>query len=102
VVAARARQRARLAPLGLRSNSELEPAHAASLGTIDPAAERLLQAAASRLCLSARAIGRVLKVARTIADLGGSLVVAAEHVAEALQFRLENDTSVSGARVDLR
>jgi magnesium chelatase family protein len=54
---------------------------------LDPAGERTLEMAVRRLGLSARAHDRILKVARTIADLGGSPSVAAKHVAEAVQYR---------------
>ena len=50
-------------------------------------AETLLAHAMARLSLSARAYHRILKVARTIADLAGSVNVTAAHVAEAIQFR---------------
>jgi magnesium chelatase family protein len=53
----------------------------------DAAARALLRDALSRMMLSARAHDRMLKVARTIADLGERAGVAAEHVAEALQYR---------------
>ncbi len=53
-----------------------------------PAAARLLRAASARLSLSARAFHRVLKVARTIADLEGAQQLAASHAAEALQYRM--------------
>jgi magnesium chelatase family protein len=50
-------------------------------------AQSLLAAATRRMGLSARAYHRVLKVARTIADLAGSETIAGEHVAEAIRFR---------------
>jgi magnesium chelatase family protein len=55
---------------------------------LDDAGVRLLATAAARMALSARGYDRVRKVARTIADLAGADVLDAEHVAEALQFRM--------------
>ncbi|MFN0316760.1 MAG: hypothetical protein ACKVQA_17190 [Burkholderiales bacterium] len=54
---------------------------------VDTAAERLLESAMTKLGLSARAYTRILKVARTIADLDGSTEISAPHVAEAIQYR---------------
>jgi magnesium chelatase family protein len=54
----------------------------------DADGRKLLYCAAERFGLSARACDRVLKVARTLADLIGSADVGAEHVAEALQYRM--------------
>ncbi|HYI96566.1 MAG TPA: YifB family Mg chelatase-like AAA ATPase, partial [Bryobacteraceae bacterium] len=57
------------------------------LTALDEAGERTLEMAVRRMSLSARAHDRILKVARTIADIGRSDVVSAKHVAEAVQYR---------------
>jgi len=54
---------------------------------LDSAGEQLLETAISRLGFSARAYHRILKVARTIADLEGHEAILPEHVAEAIQYR---------------
>jgi magnesium chelatase family protein len=54
---------------------------------LDEAGQTLLKAVLERLGLSARAYDRILKVARTIADLGGVADIRSEHVAEAIQYR---------------
>ena len=54
---------------------------------LDEAASELLKHAMSEMGLSARAHDRVLKVARTIADLGASANITAEHLGEAIQYR---------------
>ncbi len=87
VLAARAWQRARLAGTGLTCNAEMGPAEVHRFCQTDGAAEGLLRAAMQRLHLSARGYHRVLKLARTIADLAGAEVISAAHVAEALQYR---------------
>jgi magnesium chelatase family protein len=81
---ARERQRAR----GSRPNSRVTMAELAASGTPDLEGHRLLEKAVERLALSARAIDRVRRVARTIADLDRSEAVGADHLAEALQYRL--------------
>jgi magnesium chelatase family protein len=88
VVAARARQEERYRFDGVRTNAELTPKLMARDCTIDRAGGRLLDTAIRRLALSARGYDRVRKVARTIADLAGVNRIEAEHVAEALQFRM--------------
>ncbi len=54
---------------------------------VESAGERLLELAINRLGLSARAYTRILKVARTIADLDGGGPIEAHHVGEAVQYR---------------
>ncbi len=88
VVAARTRQAERYAEQPVQSNSALTPALMAAHCALDAAGRRVLDTALRRLALSARAYDRVRKVARTIADLAGADMIAADHVAEALQFRM--------------
>lgn len=88
VVDARERQRIRYAGDGIRTNAELTPSLLTRVCALDPAGARLLAKAAARLGLSARGYDRVRKVARTIADLDGADRIAADHLAEALQFRM--------------
>jgi magnesium chelatase family protein len=86
VLAARERQRARLRA-AVALNADMTPRQVRRLCPPPPAAQRLLDAAMTRLSLSARGHDRVLKVARTIADLAGAEALAPEHCAEALQYR---------------
>jgi magnesium chelatase family protein len=65
----------------------MTPAELHRFCSLPDQAQALLQAAVSRLGLSARAYHRVLKVARTIADLEGATNLRTEHVAEAIQYR---------------
>jgi magnesium chelatase family protein len=88
VMLARERQRDRHLAGGIRTNAELTPALMAQYCPLDSRAVRLLDAAVARMSLSARAYDRVRKVARTIADLEGAADIDADHVAEALQFRM--------------
>ncbi len=80
---ARQRQIARAGKPNARLTSKEVERHC----TIDRAGRKLMEAALSRLSLSARAYHRVLKVARTIADLAGTDGIAAPHIAEAVRYR---------------
>ncbi len=72
---------------GGRLNARLDARGLWRVVKLGPEQRELLKRAADRWQLSARSSLRVLKVARTIADLAGSAHVTAEHVAEALQLR---------------
>lgn len=68
-------------------NSRIPTRELRRLAALDDAGERTLEMAVRRMSLSARAHDRILKVARTIADLGRSEPIVAKHVAEAVQYR---------------
>lgn len=86
VVAARARQAERTGDRRL-TNAALTPGRLRATGAVLPEAAALLSRAMDRLGLSARGHQRVLRVARTIADLEGSVSTGPSHVAEALRYR---------------
>jgi magnesium chelatase family protein len=86
VVAARARQHERFDGRG--TNATIVSRVLASLCRLDRAGLALLETASERLHLSARSVDKVVKVARTIADLAGAEDIARDHLAEAIQYRM--------------
>lgn len=84
---ARQIQRKRYKEYNIFSNSELTPSLIEKFCKLNTESEKLLQIAFERLGLSARAYTRILKVARTIADLEGTNEIETRHVSEAIQYR---------------
>ena len=87
VAAARARQTQRESESGVRTNSELQGEALDRFAAPDEAGRQLLMQAANAMRLSARSYTRMLRVARTIADLASAETVGRIHVAEALSYR---------------
>lgn len=80
-------QKRRFAGTKIKSNSGITPDIIGEVCTLTPDAEEMLKAAFDRLGLSARAYDRILKVARTCADLAGSEEIQKPHIAQAISFR---------------
>ncbi len=87
VDAARKIQNHRFAGSGIVSNSRIPAAKLSEFCPMDLSAQKLLKSAFEKLGLSARAYDRIMKVARTIADLDGSETISNAHIAEAIQYR---------------
>ena len=84
---ARARQAERFRGTAVSCNAGMTPAMVGEHCRLDEAGERLLQGAFQRMGLTARSHDRILRVARTIADLEGAEAIAVSHLAEAVQYR---------------
>lgn len=87
VNAARAVQTARYGPNGPACNAHMGPKELRTYCKLDEPCQQLIRGAYDRLGLTARSYDRILRVARTIADLDGAEDIAVHHLAEALQYR---------------
>jgi magnesium chelatase family protein len=87
VEATRQIQRERFKENKLSSNADMTPVEVREFCSLEPSAKNLLQMAMRQLSLSARGFHRLLKLARTIADLENSDIIKANHLAEAIQYR---------------
>ena len=92
VEAARAIQLARLQEHHLFCNAQMNHALLQKLCVLEPQAQSLLEQAFKRLDMSARSYDRIIKVARTVADLAGAEQISPQHIAEAIKLR--NDTGL--------
>lgn len=85
VVAARRLQQARFGPTG--NNAKMNPREIREIVKLDDECSQFMRTVASKMNISARVFDRILKVARTIADLAGEEVVTRAHLSEAVQYR---------------
>ncbi|PKN16119.1 MAG: magnesium chelatase [Deltaproteobacteria bacterium HGW-Deltaproteobacteria-23] len=94
VETSRERQRERFKGTKIHANAQMTPRHIRKHCELDASGNRLLEMVTDRLGLSARSYTRILKVARTVADLEGSTNIHEPHLAEAIQYRsLDRKTS---------
>ncbi len=87
VTRAREIQQQRFGSDGIYANAQMKPRHLRRYCKINEDSQQLMEAAMSRMGLSARAYNRILKVSRTIADLEGAEKIASHHISEAIQYR---------------
>lgn len=87
VMAARERQNRRFAGTGISCNAGMGAAEIRAHCRMDAASDAFLEQAVTGLGLSARGVSRILKIARTLADMAGLSVLTEDHIAEAIQYR---------------
>jgi len=83
---------------GMYCNADMQSKEIQMYCKLDAAGEDLLKMAITKIGLSARAYDRILKVGRTIADLGGSEDIRPEHLSEAIQYRSLDRSLWQGSR----
>lgn len=90
VITARKKQEARFASEPIHSNSQMKNSHIKKYCKLSKEVEQILAQAAAKFQLSARSYMKMIKVARTIADLDNSEEITVSHIAEALQYKPKN------------
>ena len=93
VIKARKIQKERYKNDGILTNSQLTPKLVKKYCTLDEKSQEILKMAVAKFDLSGRSYDRVLKLARTIADLDEKENIEAKHIAQALQYRVSNTSS---------
>lgn len=93
VIRARRVQWRRFAELPFKTNAEIGPRHVREFCDLEKKAQDLMRTAMNRMHLTARSYHRVLKLARTIADMDKADTIAVQHLAEALQYRPKLDSN---------
>jgi magnesium chelatase family protein len=101
VAAARSRQRARFASLGVFQNSEMNTKQVRQFCMLESPSRQMIRDAIVKLGFSARAYDRILKVARTLADLEGVDCIHSSHVAEAIGYRSLDRAATGFASVQM-
>ncbi len=92
IVAAMDIQTERFQGLGIRNNSEMRVKEIEKFCNLEPDAEQLVKTAMISQGLSGRSYHKILKLSRTISDLANSKTITAEHIAEAISYRVRTDS----------
>jgi magnesium chelatase family protein len=95
VAAARKRQQKRFARSKIFCNAQMSNRQLKAYCQLDHASDRLLETAIDKIGLSARAYSRIIKIARTIADLVPTDQITADHISEAIQYRSLDRKNIS-------
>ncbi len=88
VVQARARQTERFNGSATRVNAQMTTRQLRQLCPLDATCRRMLEESVDQLALSARAHDKVIRLARTIADVDGTAAISVEHISEAVNYRM--------------